>query len=54
LLDIVPGLLIPLARTGHLLAMKVLSRDDRHRPRAITANERGGRVRRAARDRILA
>ncbi|MBI5851948.1 MAG: nucleotidyl transferase AbiEii/AbiGii toxin family protein [Planctomycetes bacterium] len=29
---IVPGLTMPVASIGHLLAMKVLSMDDRHRP----------------------
>lgn len=32
-LEIVPGLVVPVARTGDLIAMKVLSRDDRRRPR---------------------
>lgn len=31
-LEIVPGLEVPVARIGHLLALKVLARDDRHRP----------------------
>ena len=31
-IEIVPGLTVPLARIGHLLALKVLARDDRHRP----------------------
>lgn len=31
-LDIVPGLRVPVARVGHLLAMKLLARDDRERP----------------------
>lgn len=31
-LEIVPGLEIPVACIGHLLALKVLARDDRHRP----------------------
>jgi predicted nucleotidyltransferase len=30
--SILPGLTVPLARTGHLLAMKVLAREDRARP----------------------
>ena len=32
LIEIVPGLGIPIARIGHLLALKVLARDDRRRP----------------------
>jgi hypothetical protein len=31
-LEIVPGLAIPVARLGHLLALKVLARDDERRP----------------------
>ena len=31
-LEIVPGTTCPVATVGYLLAMKVLSRDDRHRP----------------------
>jgi predicted nucleotidyltransferase len=31
-LEIVPGLRIPVARTGHLIALKLLARDDRRRP----------------------
>ena len=31
-LEIIPGLTIPVARVGHLLALKVLSRDDVRRP----------------------
>jgi predicted nucleotidyltransferase len=31
-IEIVPGLTVPLARTGHLLALKLLARDDRTRP----------------------
>lgn len=31
-LEIVPGLVVPVAGVGHLLALKVLARDDRHRP----------------------
>lgn len=30
--DLVPGLPIPVARLGHLIALKVLARDDRERP----------------------
>jgi predicted nucleotidyltransferase len=29
---IVPGLVLPVAQTGHLVALKLLARDDRHRP----------------------
>ncbi|MCL4809906.1 MAG: nucleotidyl transferase AbiEii/AbiGii toxin family protein [Thermoanaerobaculia bacterium] len=32
-LEVLPGLVVPVARLGHLIAMKVLSRDDRTRPR---------------------
>lgn len=32
ILEIVPGLAIPVARTGHLIALKLLSRDDETRP----------------------
>jgi hypothetical protein len=31
-LEILPGLRLPVARTGHLIALKVLSRDDLQRP----------------------
>jgi hypothetical protein len=31
-MDVAPGLRLPVARTGHLLAMKVLARDDARRP----------------------
>lgn len=31
-LEILPGLILPVARPGHLLALKVLARDDRRRP----------------------
>lgn len=31
-LEIVPGLVVPVAGVAHLLALKVLARDDRHRP----------------------
>ncbi|MGH3545323.1 MAG: nucleotidyl transferase AbiEii/AbiGii toxin family protein [Mycobacteriales bacterium] len=31
-LEILPGLIVPVARTGYLLALKVLSRDDQSRP----------------------
>lgn len=32
LIEAVPGFVVPVARTGHLIALKVLSRDDRTRP----------------------
>lgn len=31
-LEIIPGLEVPVARAAHLVAMKLLARDDRHRP----------------------
>ena len=31
-IEIAPGLSLPIARTGHLIAMKLLARDDRNRP----------------------
>jgi len=31
-LDVIPGLRVPVARVGHLIAMKLLARDDRERP----------------------
>lgn len=31
-LEVLPGLQLPVARVGHLIAMKLLARDDRHRP----------------------
>ena len=31
-IDVVPGLIAPVARLGHLIALKVLARDDRARP----------------------
>lgn len=31
-IDVLPGLTVPVARVGHLIAMKVLARDDKHRP----------------------
>lgn len=31
-LEILSGLVLPVATTGHLIAMKLLARDDRHRP----------------------
>ncbi|NEE01480.1 nucleotidyl transferase AbiEii/AbiGii toxin family protein [Phytoactinopolyspora halotolerans] len=32
-IEIVPGLTLPVARTGHLIALKLLARDDTRRPR---------------------
>jgi predicted nucleotidyltransferase len=32
LLEILPGTVVPVARVGHLIALKLLARDDRHRP----------------------
>jgi predicted nucleotidyltransferase len=34
-LEIVAGLMAPVARTGHLMALKVLARDDRSRPQDL-------------------
>lgn len=34
-LEIVPSLVIPVARAGHLIAMKLLARDDRDRPQDL-------------------
>jgi hypothetical protein len=31
-IDVVPGFALPIARSGHLIALKVLARDDRTRP----------------------
>lgn len=31
-LEILPGFSVPVARTGHLIALKLLARDDRQRP----------------------
>jgi predicted nucleotidyltransferase len=31
-LEVVPGVHMPIATTGHLIALKLLARDDRHRP----------------------
>nr|WP_239003792.1 hypothetical protein [Nocardia panacis] len=31
-LEIFPGLVLPVARTGHLIALKLLARDDESRP----------------------
>ena len=35
LVEIVPGLTVPTATTGHLIALKLLARDD-HRPQDVT------------------
>jgi predicted nucleotidyltransferase len=32
-LEVLPGLVVPVATLGHLIALKVLARDDRRRPR---------------------
>ncbi|HEX3343598.1 MAG TPA: nucleotidyl transferase AbiEii/AbiGii toxin family protein [Polyangiaceae bacterium] len=34
-MEILPGLTVPVARIGHLLALKVLARDDRRRPQDL-------------------
>lgn len=34
-LEILPVLILPVARPGHLLALKVLARDDRRRPHDV-------------------
>lgn len=34
-LELVPGLVLPVARIGHLLAIKVLARDDQRRPQDL-------------------
>jgi predicted nucleotidyltransferase len=34
-LEILPGLTIPIAQTGHLIAVKLLARDDRTRPQDL-------------------
>lgn len=34
-LEVFPGVIVPVATTGHLIALKVLARDDRHRPQDI-------------------
>jgi predicted nucleotidyltransferase len=31
-LEVLPGITLPVARSGHLIALKLLARDDRHRP----------------------
>jgi hypothetical protein len=35
LLEVFPGVTLPVARVGHLLALKILARDDRRRPQDI-------------------
>jgi predicted nucleotidyltransferase len=35
-LEVFPGLVVPVARAGHLVALKLLSRDDRSRPQDAT------------------
>lgn len=35
MLDIIPGLRVPVARIGHLMALKILARDDRQRPQDL-------------------
>lgn len=34
-LEILPGLMVPVARAGHLLVLKLLARDDRERPQDV-------------------
>lgn len=34
-MELVPGLIVPVARTGHLLALKALARNDRDRPQDL-------------------
>lgn len=34
-IDVVPGLRVPVARIGHLLALKILARDDERRPQDL-------------------
>lgn len=34
-LEVLPGLALPVARIGHLIALKVLARDDRYRPQDL-------------------
>lgn len=55
-LEVLPDLVVPVATTGHLIAMKLLARDDRHRPAdvddlralAATANDQDWQVARTA------
>jgi len=35
ILEVLPGLAMPVARSGHLIAMKLLARDDRERPQDL-------------------
>lgn len=35
-LEILPGLVVPVARQGHLVALKLLARDDERRPQDLT------------------
>jgi hypothetical protein len=35
ILEVFPGLFVPVASLGHLLALKALARDDRHRPQDL-------------------
>lgn len=52
--EIVPGVVVPVARREHLIAMKILARDDRRRPqdhddlRQMLARADAGEVERAA------
>ncbi len=34
-IEILPGLVVPVARTGHLIALKLLARDDESRPQDL-------------------
>jgi predicted nucleotidyltransferase len=34
-LQIIPGLMVPVATISHLIALKILARDDRHRPQDL-------------------
>ena len=34
-IELVPGLSVPVARTGHLIALKALARNDRDRPQDL-------------------
>lgn len=35
-IEILPGLVVPVARTGHLIAVKLLARDDQSRPQDLS------------------
>jgi len=48
-LETLPGLEVPVARLSHLIALKVLARDDRTRPPAPQRSGRAGRASRQAR-----